>query len=77
MSTYHGYSSKVALSLIVGDRELSLSHVGGSGVIVREPCEPIPPCDTKIIVKIDDSVSIKNVFLPHGIAGQGISAAFF
>jgi len=56
--------------------ELSLSHVGRSGVIVCEPCEPIAPCDAKIVVKIDDAVSIKNVFLPQGIAGQGISAAF-
>lgn len=76
MSEYHGYSSKVALSIIVGDVELSLSHVGPSGVIVRVPCQPIPPCDAKIVVKIDDAVSIKNVFLPQGIAGQGISAAF-
>ncbi|MCE9554984.1 MAG: hypothetical protein K8T91_16640 [Planctomycetes bacterium] len=74
--SYSGYSSKVDLSLIIGDKELSLSHVGRSGVIVCEPCEPIPPCDAKIVVKIDDAVSIKNVFLPQGIAGQGISAVF-
>jgi hypothetical protein len=77
MSTYQGYSAKVSLSLIVGDTTLGLSHVGPSGIIVREPCDPIPPCDAKIVVTIDASVSVKNVYLPHGIAGQGIPAAFF
>lgn len=76
MADFQGYSSKVDLSLIVGDTELSLSHVGRSGVIVCEPCEPIAPCNAEIVVKVDDAVSVKKVFLPQGIPGPGVCAAF-
>jgi hypothetical protein len=61
------YSPKVALTLLVGERQLALSRVGPKEIIVRDQCEPIPPSDAKLVITIDDESKTYNVFLPHGI----------
>lgn len=48
--TLGSYSSKVVLTLIVGDRELALSHVGSRMFIVSDECQPIPACDAQLRV---------------------------
>ena len=67
MSDVTGYSSRVALSLVVGDQELALSLVHPGSVIVRDACEPIPPSDAKLIVEIDGQPQVRDVYLPDGI----------
>ena len=64
-----GYSAKVSLSLVVDGLELQLSHVGPKDVIIRSECHPIPPTDAKLIIKVDDSTIVDDVFLPFGIKG--------
>jgi len=62
-----GYSPQVALTLLVGDRQLALSHVGPKDVTVRDACEPIPPTDAQLVITVDDESETYNIFLPHGI----------
>ena len=62
-----GYSPNVALTLVVGDRQLALSHVGPKNVTVRDRCESIPPTDAKLVITVDDDSETYNIFLPHGI----------
>lgn len=69
MALTSGYSAKVALKMVVNGHELSLSHVGPDGVIVRDDCDPIAPCHAQIIIQVDESEEIIDVFLPNGVAG--------
>jgi hypothetical protein len=67
MSGTSGYSARVVLTLVVGDKKLALSHAHPGTVIVRDACEPIPPSDAKLIVEIDGQPQVRDVFLPDGI----------
>ena len=70
------YSAKVELTLAVGGETLSLSHVGPSGIVVRGDCRPMPPGSAEIHIKVDDTESIRKVFLPFGIPGPRQPIAF-
>jgi hypothetical protein len=70
------YSAKVVLSLLVGGVTLSLSHVGPNEIIVRDECEPIPAGEAKLLIRVDDSRKVRNVFLPHGIPGPRVPVMF-
>ncbi|MBL9123945.1 MAG: hypothetical protein JNG90_09965 [Planctomycetaceae bacterium] len=67
----NGYSAKVALTLIVGGEKLSLSHIGPSGLVVRDDCEAIGPCDATLVIQVDDSTQQSRIFLHDGIPGPG------
>jgi len=69
MPVHHGYSSKVALTLLVGGMNLALSHVGPRGFIIRDECEPIAEGDAELIIKVNQSINKYKIFLPHGIPG--------
>lgn len=71
------YSAKVELQLAVQGVVLSLSHVGPSGLVVREDCPAFPPGAAELRVTVDDDCSVRGVYLPHGIAGPGQPIAFF
>lgn len=64
------YSPKVELTLQVGTRRVELSRVRPKEIVVRDKCEPIPPSDAQLIVKIDDESKPYNIFLPHGIPAE-------
>jgi hypothetical protein len=64
-----GYSATVVLTLVVNGQRLALSHVGPSGLIVRDECEPIPPGDAEIHIRVDDSRHRQRVYLPRGVPG--------
>jgi hypothetical protein len=70
------YSAKVALTLVVDGVELALSHVGPSGLVVRDACEPRPECQAKLRIAVGDSTRTRSVYLPHGIPGAGEPFAF-
>jgi len=76
MKPYDSYSAKIVLTLIVGGTKLALSHVGPSGLIVRDDCNAIPACSAKLIIQIDSSVESIDIYLPHGIAGPRKRAAY-
>ena len=57
MSNGSSYSASVVLTLVVGKRQLALSHVNPSNVVVCDACEPIPPTEAKLIVEIDRSAA--------------------
>ena len=76
MAVESGYSAKVVLTLIVGGRSLSLSHVGPSEIVVRDQCEPIPPGDAKLLIRVDSSKKARSIFLPNGIPGPGQPVMF-
>ena len=69
MAAHNGYSSKVALTLLIDGMKLALSHVGSRNFVVRDPCEPRPAGDAEIVIEINDSAERYNVFLPHGLPG--------
>jgi len=71
MIAHNGYSSKVALTLFIDDVTLSLSHVGSSRFVVRDPCDPRPAGDAEIVIEVNDSAERYKVFLPHGLSGPG------
>lgn len=76
MSFRNGYSAKVALTLKVGDQEIPLSHVGPNEVSVRELCDEVPPSDAQLIIQVDDSSDIMNVYLPQGISCDSHEIAY-
>lgn len=63
------YSSQVELELIVGDTTLALSHVGNCDLVIRDRCEPLPPCDAVLRISVDGCVRVHNIHLPQGISG--------
>ena len=69
MATASGYSARVALTLVVDGVQLALSHVGPSTVVIRDECEPSPPCNAELIIQVEDSVQTSTVFLMNGISG--------
>ncbi len=77
MVSNHGHSSKVLLTLLVGDREFGLSRVGPGEVGLRECCDPIPPSDGAIVVNIDGVEHRRNVFFPNGIGTDGERVVYF
>jgi hypothetical protein len=76
MTFRNGYSAKVALTLKVGGRDLPLSHVGPDEVSVRELCDESPPSDAQLIIQVDDSSDIMNVYLPRGISRDSHEIAY-
>ena len=62
IAAHNGYSSKVALTL---------SHVGSSRIVVRDPCDPRPAGDAEIVIEVNNSAERYKVFLPHGLPGPG------
>lgn len=77
MAAQNGYSSHVVLCLLIGGMRLSLSHVGPSGLVVRDDCEPMPSGSAEIEITVDDSVKVHKVFLPHGVPGARQPIQFF
>ena len=71
----NGFSAKVVLTLFVNELELALSHVGPSGLVIRDDCDPLPAQNAKLRIQIDDSVESVDVFLPDGVAGPGTKVA--
>lgn len=76
MAIQSHHSSKVALTLIIDDRELALSHVDPAEVTVRDTCPPIGPCEAQLIITVDDEQESTQVFLPHGISCAGQSTPY-
>ena len=66
------YSAHVELDLIIDDRMLALSHVGSRDVVIRDPCEPMPPCDAVLRISVDGCVERHNVHLPDGSSGPHV-----
>ena len=71
MIAHNGYSSKVALKLLIGGRTLALSHVGSSRFVVRDKCDPQPPGDAELVIEVNESAESCQVFLPFGLPGPG------
>jgi hypothetical protein len=71
MIAHSGYSSKVALTLLIDGDKLALSHVGSSRFVVRDACEPRPAGNAEIVIEVNDSAERYKVFLPQGLPGPG------
>jgi hypothetical protein len=69
MIAHNGYSSKVALTLLIDGQRLALSHVGSSRIVVRDDCEPQPAGDAEFVIEVNDSAETYKVFLPFGLPG--------
>ena len=68
MSTTHHsnrYSAEVALSLVVGEQTLPLSHVAPHFVILSNPVD-LPPCQAEVVVDVDGDILRRSVFLVDG-----------
>jgi len=77
MTFRNGYSAKVALTLKVSGRELALSHVGPNEVSLRELGVAIEPSDAQLVIQVDDSSNIMDVYLPNGIPSGSYEVAYF
>jgi hypothetical protein len=60
------YSAEVILSLVVGDRTISLSQVGPHFVLLAEPTD-LPPGPAEVHVNVDGHVHCRKVYLVDGI----------
>ena len=76
MAFRNGYSAKVALTLKVGEHELALSHVGPSEVSVRDLSDEVPPSNAQLIIQVDDSSDVMDVYLPKGISADSHDVAY-
>lgn len=76
MTVRNGYSAKVALTLKVSDKALSLSHVGPNEVSLRQLSEAVEPSDAQLIIQVDDSSDVMDVYLPYGIARDSYEVAY-
>lgn len=64
-----GYSANVALTLVINGLRLALSHLEPHGIVVRDNCDPIPPGEANIFLKIDGTTKRRRVYLPEGVPG--------
>jgi hypothetical protein len=71
------YSAKVALTLIVKGAPINLSQVGPSEIVVLDDCEPIPPCEAELRIRVDNSRKKKRIYLPMGIPGPRQPVPYF
>lgn len=69
MIAQNGYSSKVALTLLIDGVELALSQVGSRQFVVRDKCEPRPAGDAEIVIDVNNSSERYKIFLPNGLPG--------
>jgi hypothetical protein len=69
MIAHNGYSSKVALTLLIDGSQLALAQVGSSQLVVRDNCEPRPAGDAEIVIEVNDSAERYKIFLPYGLPG--------
>jgi hypothetical protein len=76
ISFRNGYSAKVALTLKIAERDIALSHVGPGKVSVQELCEELPSSDAKLVIEVDDSSEVMNVYLPHGISATSYDVTY-
>jgi hypothetical protein len=76
MAFRNGYSANVALTLKVAGRNIELSHVGPNEVSVRDFCEELPPSDAELVIQVDDSSDIMEVYLPNGISATSYDVAY-
>jgi hypothetical protein len=70
MIAHNGYSSKVAITLLIDGSELALSQVGAGRFVVRDKCDLLPPSDAEIVVQVNGSAERYKVFLPKGLPGH-------
>jgi hypothetical protein len=76
MAFRNGYSAKVALTLKLAGRDIALSHVGPGKVSVRELCEELPPSEAELVIQVDDSSDVMNVYLPNGISASSYDVTY-
>jgi hypothetical protein len=73
----NGYSAKVVLRLLVNGAKLALSHVGPSGLVIKDDCEPMPSGNATLVIKVDQVTRRRQVYLPHGVPGPRQPVQFF
>jgi hypothetical protein len=76
MTFRNGYSAKVALTLKVAGHELPLSHVGPKEVSLRAFAGPIEPSNAQVVIQVDGSTDVMDVYLPHGIRCDAYEVAY-
>ena len=76
ISQSNRYSPNVALGLVIGSRQLELSHVGPQDVTVRDRCESIGPTDAELVIAVDDESETYSIFLPNGIPAAPQKVAY-
>ena len=72
-----GYSTNVVLRLVIEGRTLALSHVGPSGLVVRDDCPPIPAGHGELRIEVDGATDRQDIYLPDGIPGGRTPVPYF
>ena len=65
------------LTLIAGGKSYALSHMGPDEFVVRDECSPIPPCNARIVIRVDKKKKTKRVYLRDGVPGPNLPVKFF
>lgn len=77
MDVVSPYSANVVLTLIVGGASYALSHVSPDEIVIRDECDAMPPCNGKLVIRVDKRRKTKRVFFPHGIPGPNQLAKYW
>ncbi len=77
MSSRNGYSAKVNLTLKVNEKDLALSHVAPNEVSLRDLGIAVEPTKAQLVIQVDDSCDVTDVFLPNGIQSDSHEVAYF
>ena len=72
-----GRSAKVLIYLLVGERKVPVAQIGNSGLLVRALDTPIAAGEATLVIRIDDSRKVYQIFLPEGIAEPNRFVKFF
>ena len=64
---YGAHSAQVDMRLIVNGATIDITHMGGDFLILKNATE-YPPGKASIMLKVDQSESRWDVFLPDGIS---------
>ncbi len=77
MEAATGHSARVVMTLLCGDRRISVAQAGNSGILVRTLDAAVPKGDATLLVEIDGRKKRKKIVLPEGIAEANRFAPFF
>jgi hypothetical protein len=68
-ASYCGHSADVVISLLFNGHSLPVAQLGPGFVLLDEPGDH-PPCDARLVLRVDQSERTWAVRLPNGISSS-------
>jgi hypothetical protein len=73
-SSQGGHSAQVKIRLLVGGADLAVAQLGPDFLLVDTPCD-MPPGESNILMRVDNSERSWTVFLTRGISSASHQVA--